>query len=76
MIHSVEAQINPADPEGVGKKYSAAIPIGRYATPEEIANTVLFLSSDYASSITGAQYVVDGGRTAVGGAVTTIGKAS
>lgn len=76
MIHSVEAQINPADPESVGKKYSAAIPIGRYATPEEIANTVLFLSSDYASSITGAQYVVDGGRTAVGGAVTTIGKAA
>jgi enoyl-[acyl-carrier-protein] reductase (NADH) len=31
---------------------------------------VLFLSSDLASNITGGQYVVDGGRTATGGAVT------
>ena len=74
MIHSIESMISPSDPDAVGKRYSTAIPIGRYATPEEIANTVLFLSSDYAGSITGAQYVVDGGRTAVGGAVTIVGK--
>lgn len=74
MIHSVEAQINPNDPAGVGKKYTTAIPLGRYATAEEIANTVLFLCSDLASSVTGAQYVVDGGRTATGGAVTVVGK--
>ena len=52
------------------RRYQAAIPSGRYTTPEEIANIVLFLSSDLASNITGAQYVVDGGRTATGGAVT------
>lgn len=74
MIHSVEAQIDPGNPAGVGKKYTSAIPLGRYATADEIANTVLFLCSDYASSITGAQYVVDGGRTATGGAVTVVGK--
>jgi enoyl-[acyl-carrier-protein] reductase (NADH) len=36
---------------------------------------VLFLSSDLASNITGAQYVVDGGRTAVGGSVSREAKA-
>jgi NAD(P)-dependent dehydrogenase (short-subunit alcohol dehydrogenase family) len=74
MIHSVEAQINPADPASVGKRYAGAIPLGRYTKPEEIANIVLFLCSDLAGSITGAQYVVDGGRTAVGGAVTIVGR--
>jgi NAD(P)-dependent dehydrogenase (short-subunit alcohol dehydrogenase family) len=70
MIHSLEAQLNPADPGSVGRRYQSAIPIGRYVTPDEIANTVLFLCSDLASAITGAQYVVDGARTATGGAVT------
>lgn len=70
MIHSLEAQLNPTDPASVNRRYQAAMPTGRYTTPEEIANVVLFLSSDLASNITGAQYVVDGGRTAVGGAVT------
>ena len=53
-----------------GDRYQSNIPIGRYGTPEEVANLVLFLCSDLASNITGAQYVVDGGRTATGGAVT------
>jgi NAD(P)-dependent dehydrogenase (short-subunit alcohol dehydrogenase family) len=70
MIHSLEQQLSPDDPESVSRKYQNAIPSGRYTTPEEIANMVLFLSSDLASNITGAQYVVDGGRTATGGAVT------
>jgi NAD(P)-dependent dehydrogenase (short-subunit alcohol dehydrogenase family) len=70
MIHSLEQQINPGDPAAVAKRYQAAMPTGRYTTPDEIANTVLFLCSDLAGNITGAQYVVDGGRTATGGAVT------
>lgn len=71
MIHSIEGQIDPDDPEAVNARYQASLPTGRYGTVEEIANTVLFLSSDLASNITGAQYVVDGGRTAIGGAVTS-----
>jgi NAD(P)-dependent dehydrogenase (short-subunit alcohol dehydrogenase family) len=72
MIHALEEMINPDDPASVGIRYQGSIPLGRYATPNEIANTVLFLCSELASSITGAQYVVDGGRTAVGGAATTV----
>ena len=70
MIHSLEQMINPADPAMVGQRYQAAIPMGRYVTADEIASTVMFLCSDLAAAITGAQYVVDGGRTATGGAVT------
>ena len=72
MIHSLEAQLNPGNPNSVGDRYQSAIPIGRYGLPEEIANTVLFLCSNLASNITGAQYVVDGGRTATPGAVTAM----
>jgi NAD(P)-dependent dehydrogenase (short-subunit alcohol dehydrogenase family) len=70
MIHSLEEQISPDDPASVGRRYQAAMPSGRYTTAEEIANMVVFLCSDLASNTTGAQYVVDGGRTATGGAVT------
>ena len=72
MIHSLEQQINPNDPQSVARRYQSAMPTGRYTTPDEIANMVLFLCSDLASNITGGQFVVDGGRTATGGAVTTV----
>jgi NAD(P)-dependent dehydrogenase (short-subunit alcohol dehydrogenase family) len=70
MIHSLHSMISPDNPAQVGERYQAAIPIGRYGTPEEIANVVMFLCSDLASNVTGAHYVVDGGRTATPGAVT------
>ncbi len=70
MIHAVESMLNPDDPASVGARYQQSIPIGRYGTAEEVANLVMFLCSDLAGNITGAQYVVDGGRTATGGAVT------
>jgi NAD(P)-dependent dehydrogenase (short-subunit alcohol dehydrogenase family) len=70
MIHSLEQMIDPNDPAKVARRYQAAMPTGRYTTPEEIANMVVFLCSDLASNTTGGQFVVDGGRTATGGAVT------
>ena len=72
MIQSLQTMLNPNDPGAVGARYQSAIPLGRYGTAEEVANLVIFLSSDLASNITGAQYVVDGGRTATGGAVTQV----
>jgi NAD(P)-dependent dehydrogenase (short-subunit alcohol dehydrogenase family) len=40
-------------------------PVGRIGTPDDVAGVVSFLASDDAAFITGADIVVDGGRTAV-----------
>ena len=37
------------------------IPLGRYATNEDIADLAAFLASDESKFITGSTYVIDGG---------------
>jgi meso-butanediol dehydrogenase/(S,S)-butanediol dehydrogenase/diacetyl reductase len=49
---------------GFGETTNAMIPMGRLGQPEEIANVVLFLASEFASYVTGAAIVADGGLTA------------
>ena len=34
---------------------------GRFTTPEEVADLIVFLASDRAANITGADYTIDGG---------------
>lgn len=41
-----------------------ATPLGRGSSPEEIAQSILFLASDEASFITGSELIIDGGFTA------------
>lgn len=48
------------DPE-MSKVWSDNTPMGRFGTPEEMANCALFLASDAASYVTGATLVADGG---------------
>ena len=43
------------------EKLAQAQPIGRMAEPEEVASLALFLCSNEASFITGADYPLDGG---------------
>lgn len=48
----------------VGGEALAQIPLGRIADPREVSNLVLFLASDEASYITGAEHLVDAGMLA------------
>lgn len=48
-------------PDEVKEKMKAVIPLDKFGTPEDVANTCLFLASEDASYITGQTIVVDGG---------------
>jgi NAD(P)-dependent dehydrogenase (short-subunit alcohol dehydrogenase family) len=60
-IERTQEELSDDDRERVESMH----PLGRIGTPEDVASTVSFLTSDEASFITGTSLLVDGGRTAV-----------
>jgi NAD(P)-dependent dehydrogenase (short-subunit alcohol dehydrogenase family) len=62
LVHSVAIRTD----------YYDTIPLGRYGTPEEMANTVGFLCSDEAAFINGQVLAVDGGFEATGVGLPTL----
>ncbi len=57
----IETEMTAALPEERRKAYLAAIPAGRFAQPQEVADAVVFLASPSAAYISGAVIPVDGG---------------
>ncbi|WP_340159379.1 SDR family oxidoreductase [uncultured Hoeflea sp.] len=50
------------DTPEIRAKFLSTIPLGRFSTPEDMANAACFLCSDEASMVTGVAMEVDGGR--------------
>jgi len=57
----IEIRATGAPAEDAAKIFDGMIPMGRHATPEEIARSVLYLASDDSSFVTGTTLSVDGG---------------
>lgn len=58
------AEREGSTPDAVLRRLTSDVPLGRMAEPREIAEAIVFLASDEASFITGAELMVDGGATA------------
>jgi 3-oxoacyl-[acyl-carrier protein] reductase len=52
-------------PDDAVRAQEAKVPLGRFATPEEIADVIVFLCSQRASTVTGAAWSADGGAVAI-----------
>jgi NAD(P)-dependent dehydrogenase (short-subunit alcohol dehydrogenase family) len=55
------ARASGLSPQEIAKRAAAESPTGRFTTPQEVADIVLFLASPRAANITGSDFVVDGG---------------
>ncbi len=56
---------NAPEPDKVRQKLERQVPVGRFGQPEEVADMILYLSSDESRFVTGAEFVIDGGLTAM-----------
>lgn len=64
MMRSLEEGFAPGGAEEAKKGFEQTIPLGRYASNDEISSLALFLASDESKFITGSIYAIDGGMSA------------
>lgn len=64
MMRSIEEGLMSGESNQAKDIFESSIPLGRYATTDDVAKLMLFLASNDSSFITGSIYTVDGGNTA------------
>jgi len=62
MADAIIAQTR--NPERARERMAAEVPLGRFGRPAEVAEMCVYLLSDEAAFVTGAEFVIDGGLTA------------
>jgi 3(or 17)beta-hydroxysteroid dehydrogenase len=62
MADGIVAQFR--DPARARERMAAAVPLGRFGTPDEVAELCVYLLADESAFVTGAEFVLDGGLTA------------
>ncbi len=62
--HAVEADLAGVIGRDGAEFFNEKIPLGRHGTPEEVAQSVLYLASDESRFTTGSRLMVDGGMSA------------
>ncbi|HEY6870892.1 MAG TPA: SDR family oxidoreductase [Novosphingobium sp.] len=67
LTPELTASMMDATPQSLEKAMAMYIPMGTAASPEDLADTVVFLASDLSRAITGVNIHVDGGTSAAGG---------
>lgn len=65
MTNAAEAMAGASGANDVMERFASFHPMGRLGRDTDIANAVVFLASDKAAFMTGAELVVDGGMTAM-----------
>ena len=61
MIRAIEEGLAPDKAQELREQRTSVVPDGRYAQPEEVANLMLYVASDFAGHITGQALHINGG---------------
>lgn len=61
----IKTEMAPVDRPEFRQRWIDDVPMRRYATPEEIAPSLIYLASDASAFMTGSVLVIDGGYTTV-----------
>ncbi len=72
LVEGTEGARRLVESLGLKDRFESGVPLGRLTTVEDVARTVLFLSSPAAAQITGTELVVDGGGS-LGGRFREVG---